>query len=82
MDFVREKRKQISSHERLPMGKGKEKGKPGKNEELRDKREQLVQCIHPRKCFVSGPSGINFRVIVSSLCVGDRQEVTHLNSCL
>lgn len=47
-----------------------------------DRGEQLVHRIHPGKCFASGPSGINFRAIVSSLCVGEMHEITCLNTCL
>lgn len=47
-----------------------------------DRGEQLAYCIHPGKCFASGPSGINFRAIVSSLWVGEMHKITCLNACL
>lgn len=82
-DYVMEKRKQIYSHETSPWGKGKEKsGKLGKDGEQIDRGEQLAQHIHPGKCFASGPSGINFRAVVSSLCVGEMHKITCLNTCL
>ena len=82
-DYVMEKRKQIYSHETSPWDKGKEKsGKLGKDGEQIDRGEQLAQRIHPGKCFASGPSGINFRAVVSSLCVGEMHKITCLNTCL
>lgn len=82
LESVMEGRQQIPSHERSPRGKGKEKRrKLGKDGEQME-REQLAQCIHPGKCFASGPSGINFRAIVSSLCVGEINKIACLNTCL
>lgn len=40
-----------------------------------DRERQLVPCSHPGKCLASGPSGINFKAVVSSLCVGETHKM-------